>query len=229
MLILGLAKTTLLDYPEHLAATIFTGGCNFRCQYCHNRELVINSNVSNVITEDEVFEHLEKRKNVLEGVCISGGEPTLQADLKEFIIRVRKLGLLVKLDTNGSNPEILRELIEESLLDYVAMDIKNVWSKYDVTVGAKCDISRVKESYSILLNSKIDYEFRTTVTRELVTKDDMVDLSVILKNAKRWYVQNYKESENVIQKGLHEYCEEELKEIIKNIGRDNVYLRGVNL
>lgn len=228
MLIFGLAKTTLLDYPEHLAATIFTGGCNFRCPYCHNGELVMGCNAGLAISEDEVFEHLRRRRNVLEGVCISGGEPTLQPDLKEFIVKIKELGLLVKLDTNGTNPTLIRELVEESLLDYVAMDIKNVWSKYETTIGSSCDISNVIESYELLLNGSIEYEFRTTVTKELVTLDDILSVAEIVKGARRWYIQNYKESDNVIKKGLHGYREEELKEIIKKMDTSNVYLRGID-
>jgi len=228
LLILGFTKTTLLDYPGHLAATIFTGGCNFRCPYCHNGELLdINSDTESILA-DEVLSHLEKRKSVLEGVCISGGEPTLQHDLKDMVIRIKEMGLLVKLDTNGSNPDVLKDLVDNNLIDYVAMDIKNDWSKYSKTVDSTVDVGKILESFEYLLSGMVDYEFRTTVTKELVTKEDILQISENLKNSKAWYIQNYKDSEFVIRKGLHGHDEAELKDIVKKIRRDNVHLRGID-
>ena len=167
MLILGLTKTTLLDYPEHVAATLFTGGCNFRCPYCHNRALILQDSTMQPLSEDEVFSFLLRRPHVLSGVCITGGEPTLHPDLPDLIQRIRALGYLVKLDTNGTNPQMLRTLLQDGLIDYCAMDIKNAPEKYAMTVGshesgeALLDLSAVEESVQTLLcQHKIPYEFR---------------------------------------------------------------------
>ena len=167
MRVLGLNKTTLLDYPGCVAATIFTGGCNFRCPFCHNRGLVVNPPTGQAVSEEEIFTFLQKRKNVLKGVCITGGEPTLQADLPEFIVKVRKMGYRVKLDTNGYKPEVLKGLMEKGLLDYVAMDIKNCPDKYEmmIGIGESFDFHKVEESVDLLLGGKVEYEFRTTVVK----------------------------------------------------------------
>ena len=149
MKISGLQKLTLLDYPGKMACTVFTYGCNFRCPFCHNAMLVTEEN-SDSISEDEFFTFLKKRQGILDGVCISGGEPTLQKDLAEFIGKIKAMGYAVKLDTNGSKPEVLRNLIEENLLDYVAMDIKNSPAKYSLTCGCEVDIALIKESVSII-------------------------------------------------------------------------------
>ena len=167
MLILGLTKTTLLDYPEHVAATLFTGGCNFRCPYCHNRDIVLQSSTLPPLAEDEIFSFLRKRQHVLSGVCITGGEPTLHQDLPAFIERIRALGYLVKLDTNGSNPQMLCSLIQDRLINYCAMDIKNAPEKYAVTAGCQ-NLAAVKESVQLLLRQQtVPYEFRTTLVAEL--------------------------------------------------------------
>lgn len=228
MLILGLNKTTLLDYPGHLAATIFTGGCNFRCPYCHNGDLVLRPNEQKAIPFEEIIDHLNKRKGVLEGVCITGGEPTLANDLYDVIAEIKKMGYLVKLDTNGTNPFIIRKLLSEGMLDYVAMDIKTTWDKYPLLTGAMDDeVKAVKETCEILLRGEIDYEFRTTVVKEYISESDICNISDALNGAKAWYIQNYRDAEGVIEKGLHGYSEDELRNIITRVCKTNVYLRGV--
>ena len=230
MQIHGFNKTTLLDYPEHVAATIFTGGCNFCCPFCHNGELVLHPGHFPLITEEEIMGFLRKRKNVLSGVCITGGEPTLQPDLMDFVIGIKELGLLVKLDTNGYEPRVLRSLLEQGLLDYVAMDLKNSREKYAVTVGKKdFEIERIEESVSLLLHSSIPYEFRTTVVKQLHEEEDFAKMGQWIKGAKAYYIQSYRDNENVIQRGFSAYEKEELErcaEIIQPYVK-MVGLRGV--
>ena len=185
MLILGLNKTTLLDYPGRVAATVFTGGCNFRCPFCHNGGLVLEPSAGDVFSEEEILAFLMKRKKILKGVCITGGEPTMQADLPEFIRKLKEIGYQVKLDTNGYAPQVLERLLDEKLLDYVAMDIKNCREKYVMTVGMSgkedsFQINRIEQSVELLKHSGIDYEFRTTVVKELHDKQDIFK---ILKKA----------------------------------------------
>lgn len=229
MLILGLTKTTLLDYPEKVAATVFTGGCNFRCPFCHNGQIVLNVVQQPAISENEVIDHLIKRKSVLEGVCITGGEPTIQADLPDFIEKIKKLGYLVKLDTNGSNPKMLKQLIDNKMIDYVAMDIKNTEEKYSITTGIPdLNFNNIKNSYLYLMENHVPYEFRTTVIREYHTKEDLVKIGKMIKGAKNWFIQSYKYSENVIAKGLNSYSKEELQKMTGNIKDVPVMLRGLD-
>lgn len=199
MLILGLQKTSLLDYPHHVASTIFTGGCNFRCPYCHNGDLVLDTAHMEPYTEEEIFEHLNKRKNTLDGVCITGGEPTLQKDLPEFIKKVKELGLKVKLDTNGSNPKMLQALLEENLLDHVAMDIKNSPVKYRETIDVDTfNVDYIVDSVDILKKLSTSYEFRTTLCKELHTKDDIILIGEWLKGSQAYYLQPFRDSDQVI-------------------------------
>ena len=168
MNIYGYQKTTLLDYPGHVAATLFTGGCNFRCPFCHNSNLILNPTSSSLISEDEIFHFLKKRKNILSGICITGGEPTLQTDLAEFIKKLKSLEYKIKLDTNGYHPKILSDLLDQNLLDYIAMDIKSGYSNYSDICGiSNFNITPITESISVIENSGINYEFRTTVVNEL--------------------------------------------------------------
>ncbi len=191
-------KLTLLDFPGRTAATIFTHGCNFRCPFCHNAGLVVRTSES-TIDEKELFDYLQKRKKLLDGVCITGGEPLLQKDIADFIRKIKSLGYLVKLDTNGSMPEKLKELIDEGIIDYVAMDIKNSPDKYALTAGTTQDIvSRVQKSVDILLNSTIEYEFRTTVTGNLHTVEDMRAIGEWLCGAKAYYLQPFKDSGDIV-------------------------------
>lgn len=216
MIIKGLQKTTLLDFPERLACTVFTGGCNFRCPFCHNASLVLHANEVNGISEEEFFSYLSKRRGVLDGVCITGGEPLLMPDIVDFIKKIRSLGLLVKLDTNGSFPEKLEYLLDEGLLDYVAMDIKNSKSKYAITAGVSDYPEKIEKSIEIIINKAPDYEFRTTVVRELHTTQDIVDITALIKNAKRYFLQGYVDSGDVINSGFSAYSAEEMLSILKS-------------
>ena len=210
----GFQKLTLLDYPEHIAATVFTGGCNFRCPFCQNGDLVVNPAGQPLISEAEVFATLRKRRGVLQGVCITGGEPTLQKDLREFILKVKELGYLVKLDTNGYRPEVLGSLLEENLLDYVAMDVKASLENYTKAAGCPgLDIEKIQRSIALLKGSKIPYEFRTTVVKGLHTVEEFEKVGEMLVGAKAYYLQGYQESEAVLglSRGLDVGKEERLE------------------
>ena len=213
MQIHGLNKTTLLDYPEHLAATVFTGGCNFRCPFCHNAGLVLDPGSQPRIPEEEVLSFLRKRKGILNGVCITGGEPTLQKDLAGFIRQIKEMGYLVKLDTNGYRPEVLSQLLEEKLLDYVAMDIKSSPARYGIVAGVKgLDTSVIYKSVDLLKCSGVKYEFRTTVVKELHSKEDFEEIAKWLTGSRVHYLQAYRENENVMQSGYHACDREEMEE-----------------
>lgn len=229
MQIYGLQKLTLLDFPRKTACTIFTGGCNFRCPFCHNGDLVLGS-LPEPINTDELFAFLKKRSGVLDGVCITGGEPLLNPDIDSFIKEIRKLGYLIKLDTNGSNPEYLKNLVEQGLVDYVAMDIKNSKDAYPKTVGIdNFDVSPISESVEFLKNSKTDYEFRTTIVKEFHSEDEILKIGEWLKDSKKYFLQNFVDSESVIKKGLHPVDESELKNWKDILTRyiDFVEIRGI--
>lgn len=199
MQIHGLNKTTLLDYPEHVACTVFTGGCNFRCPFCHNGELVLDPASQPVISEESFFALLDKRKGILEGVCITGGEPLLQKDLPQFIRRIKEKGLLVKLDTNGYRPELLKALLEEGLLDYVAMDIKSSPAGYPAATGlSNLDMDRIRESIRLLIQGDIPYEFRTTVVKGLHTAEDFIAIGELIRGAKTLFLQSYTEKDTIL-------------------------------
>ena len=208
MNIAGVQKVTLLDYPGKVACEIFTQGCNFECPFCQNSSLIPITNTGE-FSEEEIFEYLNLRKNILDGVVITGGEPTVQKDLKGFIKKIKDLGLLVKLDTNGGNPKVLQELIDEKLVDYVAMDIKNIFNKYNITAGKKINLDNIKKSIEILKASKIDYEFRTTIIKEMHSLDDIISICKLVGDAK-YYLQNFEDSENVLNHSLHGFSREEL-------------------
>ena len=227
MIIDGFNKLTLLDYPGHIASIIFTRGCNFACSYCQNSSLIKCDKSKGLISEEEILRYLESRKNVLEGLVVSGGEPTIQKGLKEFIKKVKNIGLKVKLDTNGSNPKVLKELIEENLIDYVAMDIKNDLDSYEDVTKCKVNIKLIKESIEILKKSNIDYEFRTTTMKEYHSLDKIKNIVSIIDDEK-YYIQNFKLSDDVIDKSLHGFSIEELnalKEKLKN--KENIEIRGL--
>ncbi len=191
-------KLTLLDYPGRTAATIFTHGCNFRCPFCHNAGLVVRPSVQR-IDENDLLGFLEKRKHLLDGVCITGGEPLLQSDIAEFIKKVRDIGYAVKLDTNGSFPDKLASLLDAGIIDYVAMDIKNSPDKYAITAGIPQDIVvRVKESVALLLQNKVDFEFRTTVTGNLHTVEDMRAIGEWIQGAQKYFLQPFKDSGDIV-------------------------------
>jgi pyruvate formate lyase activating enzyme len=211
MQILGFNKTTLLDYPKHLAATIFLGGCNMRCPFCHNSSLVINAASQPVIPVEEVLSFLAKRKNILEGVCITGGEPTLYSDLPEFIAEIKALGLKVKLDTNGTNPTMIKSLVENHLIDYIAMDIKNSKDSYSLSAGIiDIDLIKINESITFLLTSPIEYEFRTTIIKEHHTEQDILSIGEWIRGANAYYLQSYEDSGDILLPGLSSHSKDTL-------------------
>ena len=228
-LICGFNKLTMVDYDGKMSATIFLGACNFRCPFCHNSSLVLDPNDNDKVSFSEIYDYLKLRRGILEAVCITGGEPTLYPDLKEMIVKIKELGYLVKLDTNGTNPGIVKELYKEGLIDYVAMDIKNSFAKYPITTGKKSiDNEPIKESIEFLINSGIDYEFRTTLVKELHTIDDMKEIALMIKGAKRYYLQQFIDNGGCIVSGLHRVEKEEAHifrdELRKTL--EHVELRG---
>lgn len=216
MIIQGLQKLTLLDYPGKLAATVFLGGCNFRCPFCHNSSLVLTPGASGVLSEESVINFLAERRPKLNAVCISGGEPTINADLPSFIYKLKELGFSVKLDTNGSSPEMIYSLVADELIDYVAMDIKSSKAGYARAIGKPdYDIFAVEESVAYLLTGSIDYEFRTTLVRGLHTEADMIGIGEWIKGAKRYFLQSYKNSGEVIAPaGLDAFSKEEMNAML---------------
>lgn len=230
MQIHGLNKTTLLDYPGIVASTVFTGSCNFRCPFCQNSDLVLNPAGQPIIPEQDIFDHLVKRKGIIEGVCITGGEPTLQSDLIDFIAKIKELGLKVKLDTNGYRPDVLKKLIELNLLDYIAMDIKSSLASYSVAAGVEIDTGKIKESIDIIKNSGLDYEFRTTVVKELHNEEVFKEIAKEISPCKRYFLQGFINSERVLMQGLTSYSRIELEGFLKilNPTIENVEIRGVD-
>ncbi|PKM49646.1 MAG: anaerobic ribonucleoside-triphosphate reductase activating protein [Firmicutes bacterium HGW-Firmicutes-7] len=214
MQIKGLEKTSLLDYPEHIAVTIFTGGCNMRCPFCHNRDLVLNS-PSDLISTDQLFDYLITRKLTHEAVCITGGEPTLQEDLLDFMKEINQIGYKVKLDTNGLKPKILERALEQNLLDYVAMDIKNTKIKYANTAGITTQqLYNIEESVHLLMEDTVPYEFRTTTMKELHCLEDFILIGNWLKGSKKYILQQYKSSPFQLSPQIFtSYSLQELEEI----------------
>ena len=230
MRILGFQKLTLLDYPGKVACTIFIGGCNFRCPFCHNADLVINPNEQPEISEDKIFATLKKRQGILEGVCVTGGEPTLFPELKDFLKKIKALGYAIKLDTNGYKPEVLIELVELGLVDHVAMDIKNTLAKYTETVGlGEMDVTKIQKSIDFLKQGTVSYEFRTTVVKGLHTMADMEEIGKLISGAKQYFLQSYQESDHVISPIFSSYSKEELEQMRDLVKQyvEHVELRGV--
>lgn len=213
MVIKSFIKTSLVDYPGHIATTVFTGGCNMRCPFCHNKDLVIE-NSNEFIPLNEFFNYIKKRRSMLEGVCITGGEPTLQNDLMDFIQQIKSYHLKIKLDTNGLKPSIIQDLLNLNLLDYIAMDIKNNLPKYELSTGIAGDVlTRIIQSVNVIRSSGIEYEFRTTVVRELHTKEDLLNIAQWLNGSKRYYLQQYKESETQLSNQIFtSYTADEMNE-----------------
>lgn len=230
MQIHGYNKTTLLDYPGIVAATVFTGSCNFRCPFCQNADLVLDPASQPLISEEEIFAHLSKRKGITKGVCITGGEPTLQKDLEAFIKKLKDMGLLVKLDTNGYRPDVLKDLVNKGLIDYVAMDIKSSPEGYAKVAGIDVDTDKIKESVSFLIAKNFPCEFRTTVVRELHNIDDFKEIAKLLKGAKKYFIQGYVDSERVICPGFSAYSRQEMEEFAAVFEGfvENVEIRGVD-
>ncbi len=216
MNIQGLQKLTLLDYPDKMACTIFTGGCNLRCPFCHNAGIVLNPSAEGEYSVEDILSFLKKRQGILEGVVITGGEPLMQKDIDVFIEKIRELGYSVKLDTNGTYPDKLRELIDRGLIDYVAMDIKASPAGYPPAVGiGGYDISKIEKSVKLLLEGRVDYEFRTTVVREFHSIFDMNALGEFIKGAKRHYLQAFRDSGELIGFGLSGVDKKEMEEMRK--------------
>lgn len=216
----GFQKLTLLDYPELVACIVFTAGCNFRCPYCHNGGLVIESESITLESEETIFNYLIKRRGILDGVVISGGEPLLQEDIEEFIKKIKVLGYKVKLDTNGTMPDKLEGLLRKGLVDYVAMDIKNSSKSYYKAIGHKYNsvVKSIKKSIDILKNSDIEYEFRTTVVKGIHSKEDIIEIAKWIKGDMKYYIQSYVKADSVIApKGLEAFSNEELNCIIDEV------------
>lgn len=205
----GLQKLTLLDFPGHVACTVFLQGCNFRCPFCHNTSLILGTEE---ITQDEILRFLNTRQGLLDGVAITGGEPMLSADLPDFLRKIKALGYKIKVDTNGSFPAMLRRLIDEKLADYVAMDIKNSPEKYAETAGADGMLDAVRESVSILMDASLPYEFRTTVVDELHEPSDFEAIGKWLAGAQRYFLQGFVDSGDILRPGLHAASKEKMEQ-----------------
>ena len=236
MIIHGIRKLTLLDYPEHTACTLFTGACSFRCPFCQNGGLVLHPEKEPVIDQEWIFSFLRKRKTVLEGVCISGGEPAIQKDLIPFIEEIRSIGYRIKLDTNGYHPEVLQELLEKKLIDAAAMDIKSSPAHYATAVGlpdTSFNFSRISESARLFMeygfaNPDFYYEFRTTMVKNLQTEEDMISIGQWLAGSEHYYLQRYEDSENVIDRSMESFSKQEMEKMADLIRPfiPNVMIRG---
>ncbi len=230
MLLRGLQKTTLLDFPGNVACTVFTGGCNFRCPFCHNASLIENLSSDERLSEENFFAFLEKRKGLTDGVCITGGEPLLQKDILPFIKRIKEMGFLVKLDTNGSYPAALKALVEEGLLDYVAMDIKNAPDAYLETAGTAKDIlPLIEESVAFLKTGRVPYEFRTTVVKGLHDEARMKEIGLWLGDVPRYFIQNFSDAGEVLTDGLSGFIPSELEGLLLAVKEyvPNAKIRGL--
>lgn len=230
MKIEALQKLTLLDYPGKMAATVFTYGCNLRCPFCHNALLVTEESYGGIDT-DEVLSFLSKRKGMLEGVCVTGGEPLLQPDIEDFLKAIKDMGFSVKLDTNGTFPKKLKDVVGKGLVDYVAMDVKNCRDKYTLTSGKTCmDLSAVDESIKFLLSGEIEAEFRTTVVKNFHTEEDLLKITDWISGCDRYFLQQFVDSGNLIDQSLEGYTDSELTAIYKQVKRKLpvTKLRGIS-
>lgn len=227
----GLQKLTLLDYPGHTACTVFTGSCNFRCPFCQNASLVLHPGTEPEIGEEEIIEFLSHRKGLLDGVCITGGEPTLQWDLPAFALRLKEMGFDVKLDTNGSDPAMLSAMLDAGLTDFVAMDIKTSPERYPVLTGrSNMDIGPVRESVAMLLGGRVPYEFRTTVVKEYHRAEDFHAIGEWIRGASAYYLQGFRDSGDLIEEGLSGCSREEMEQFqaIAALYVPGTFLRGVD-
>ena len=230
MMITGLQKMTLLDFPGRVACTVFLGGCDFRCPFCHNYEMVDGS-LDPLMDDNELIKFLEKRKGLLDGVAVTGGEPCLHKGLPGLLGRFRDLGYAVKLDTNGYHPDVLEEVLKNDLADYVAMDIKNSPEKYAVTCGVpEVDMARIKTSITLLKNGTADYEFRTTAVHELHDARDFEEIGKLIRGAKRYFIQSFTDRDSVPYGGLSAPSKADLEVFAAAAGRfvDSVSLRGID-
>ena len=219
MFIGGFQKFSLIDYPGKICAIVFTQGCNFRCPYCHNPELVKPELFERPIPEEEILSFLKNRVGKLDAVEITGGEPTLQRDLLEFIKKIKDMGFLMKLDSNGTNPEILEKAIKEKIVDYLAMDVKAPLEKYSKVVGTKVDTKKIRQSIDLIMNSGIDYEFRTTIVRSLLSKEDIIGIGKLIRGARMYFLQKFIPTKTLDPNFLKEttYSSEELESLRKII------------
>ncbi len=192
LLIKGLQKTSLIDYPAKIVSTVFLADCNFRCPYCHNPELIENPDELPTINEEEIIEHLKNKRKWLDGICISGGEPTIHKKLVDFIKKIKKENFLVKLDTNGTNPEMIKEVLDNKLVDFISMDIKTCLDKYEKVAKVKVNKEDIQKSVDLIRNSKIDYEFRTTILPKLHSEEDIIKMGGWLKGSKKFVLQQFK-------------------------------------
>ena len=199
-MIRGIQKTTLIDFPGKISCTVFLGGCNMRCGYCYNSALVLNHNSMPAIGKSEFLEFLEKRKKFLDGVCITGGEPTMHKDLPELCSAIKKLGFDVKLDTNGTNPAALERLIADKLVDYIAMDVKSSLESYARVCGVAMDMENIKRSIEIIKKSGIEYEFRTTLVPDVINVAEMKKIGLLIAGARRYFLQQFRPAESTIDK-----------------------------
>ncbi len=226
----GFQRLTLLDYPGKVACTLFTAGCNLRCPFCHNASLVTHIDNASIYKKEEILSYLKKRQGILEGVCISGGEPLLQPDIEEFICEVKALGYNVKLDTNGFYPDKLISLVNKGLIDYVAVDFKNTYEKYPLTTGIEnLDITPFKKTVEFLLSGKVDYEFRTTVVEGIHETQDIVEIAKTIKGAPRYFLQSFVDSGDLIMNGLCAISPENMKKMALLAGEfvTNTKIRGI--
>ena len=231
MKICGFNKTTLLDYPGRVASTIFLGSCNFRCPFCQNSPLVVDPGQQPEISPEEILAFLKKRKGILDGVCVSGGEPTLAEDLPDFLKKIKELGYEIKLDTNGSRPYVVKSLVKDGLIDMVAMDIKASPDNYPSLCGLRYpDMDSINETVQFLMSGSVDYEFRTTVVKELHSEKDFREIGQWLKGAKAYYLQAYRDSEEVLQPGFSSYSLKELEHFRSILleTMDLVEIRGID-
>ncbi len=224
----GLVKSTLVDYPNLLACTLFTQGCNLLCPFCQNSSLVLKKDLP-ALDSNELLNFLNKRKNILDGVCITGGEPLMQDEIFSFCKILKDIGYKVKVDTNGTFPNKLSKLLDSNLVDYVAMDIKNSRKEYNRAVGKKIDISNIEKSVNLLKNSNIDYEFRTTLVKELHTIESLIDMAKWIGKDSKLFLQTFQDSGTNIVTGLHGFSVEEEKLIQKELKKyiKSVEIRGI--
>lgn len=230
MKIHGLQKMTLLDFPGHVACTVFLGQCDFRCPFCHNFELVDGSAPA-IMEEEELFAFLSKRKGLLDGVAVTGGEPCIHKELPDLLRRAREMGFLTKLDTNGNHPKMLCQILEDGLVDYVAMDIKNSPEKYALTAGlGQLDLSKIRESIGLLKDSGIPYEFRTTVVKEFHEAADFHGIGQMIRGAKSYFLQSFTDRDSVPYGNLHSHDPEEIRKFAHIMSEyvECVNIRGVD-
>lgn len=211
----GLQKTSLIDYPGKISAVVFLGGCNLRCPYCFNRELVLNPERVKTVPREDFFAFLESKRKWLDGVVVGGGEPGIHKDLPDFLAKIKKLGFLVALETNGTNPGMLKRLIKNKLVDYIAMDIKAPLERYEKVVKVKVDTGKIKESIKLIINSTIDYEFRSTILPRLHNKEEIIEMAKLVKGARVYYLQRFRPLEPLLNPAFHRekpFSEQEMEE-----------------